>query len=697
MKTRSYVSAAAVAVVLTLVAALPAVAQDGKGLSERECRNVDFPGSEERLVRACDAQFGLCANPPRAWQEIRQVVQVCEKLRLERHVQQAAKPGVPGALLARQAPRALQAPEALKAPGAPAAPAAVPSAPPTVAPPPPAAPTMRAVPLPMAPAVAPAVMPAQAAPIVNPSSPDEAVLAPYPRGFDIAPGARRYDGFAVGQPGPVRVMVRSAQPVVVALRRPDGRLVERTGSGDLAIDDVASDADVRQSLIWGVSIRPQVPGSGAQGQVMVSAPSADPQAVRDALERARQASAQQVQAAMQQAPAPGVDPAVVLAERQRELDQQALARHVSALRQIQARLHPDTAAVMTQAQQARAQGQTLAQAQGAMVNDARIVRLAASGGLMAGATPGNAVVAPARGRLLTAPGAAPAPDAPGGMATAQGGGAPAQAGGAPAPASLANALNRALQNTPGSSPPAGGAPQSPGARPLVTSSSVSEGDPGTPVMLQGSAFGDARGEVRFIVANGRDLPAPITFWSATQIVTEVPATEGVREFPGQVYVKRADGTQSDLRPFAYKPALERRQVFPPGRIVSWTNGTESGQFENARIHPYAVSWAGPSRYPNIQHPNVARWTALFGGSGVDEYFIGARLANGWRVESCAIGNHMKGSTTPYTTGSATVTVSKCPVGSDSMNTVVQWWFDFGSSVTYSLALNIVGPKGVPHQ
>lgn len=693
MKTRSFCAAAAAAVVPALLVALPAVAQDGKGLSERECRNVDFPGSEESLVRACDAQYALCANPPRAWQEIRQVIQVCELLKRERQVQQAAKPGVRGALLARPAPPNLKAPEAVGAPVAPAPPAAVPPAPPPAAAPSLAVTPMRALPL----QVAPAVMPAQPAPVVNPSSPDEAVLAPYPRGFDIAPGARRYDGFAVGQPGPVRVMVRSAQPVVVALRRPDGRRVERTGSGDLAIDDVASDADVRQALFWGVSIQPQMPGSGAQGQIMVTAPPADPQAVRAALERGRQAGAQQAQAAIGQAPASGFDPAVALAAQQRELDQQALARHNAALRQIQAQLHPDTAAVMTQAQQARVQGQTLAQAQGAMVNDTRIARLAASGASMAAAPAGNAVVAPARGRLLTAPGAAPAPDVPGGMATAQGGGAPAQAGGAPSAAAVTNALNRMFQSQPNSAPPAGGAAQSTGARPLVTSSSVSEGDPGTPVMLQGSGFGDARGEVRFIVANGRDLAAPVTFWSATQIVTEVPATEGVREFPGQVYVKRADGTRSDLRAFAFKPALERRQVVPSGSVSMLSNGASRGQFEDALIHPYALLWSGPSNYPQVHLPYVQRLTHLFGGSGRDEYFMNARLANGWRVESCTLGSHVKGSRAPYVSGAATVTVVGCPVGKDALRTAVDWWFDFGSSVIYSLTLNIVGPKGVPHQ
>jgi hypothetical protein len=543
-----------------------------------------------------------------------------------------------------------------------------------------------------APAAAPApmAMPAQPAAVFNASSPDEAVLAPYPRGFEIPANGRRFDGFAVGQPGPIRVMVRSAQPIVIGLRRPDGRMVERSGSGDLAIDDAASAADVQQSLFWSVSIRPQQAGSGAQGQIMVSHPPADPQAVRAALERDRQAAAQQAQTALAQALAAGVDPNAALAARQRELDQQTLARHSAALQNLRAQLPADTVAVMSQAQQARAQGQPLAQTQQAMVNDQRIARLTAGGGLAVGSSEGSTMVARDGGRLL-------APTLGGATATPQGGGGTAQASGTPVSPAVAGAIDRMFKKDGSAPAPTGGAPQQVAARPVITSTSEAGGDPGTPVMIQGSNFGNTRGEVRFIVANGRDLPAPITFWSPTQIMAEVPDVSGVREFAGQMYVKRPDGAQTDLRPFAFRPAMERRQVFPPGRVVSWSNGTETGQFEDARIHPYAVSWAGPSRYPNIHNPFVQRWTALFGGSGRDEYFLNGRLSNGWRVESCTIGGLIKGSTTPVVTGSATVTVAQCPVGSDVMRTSVDWWFDFRSDLTYSLMLNVIGPKGVPHQ
>ena len=111
------------AVALTALALpLPLQAQD-KSMSENDCRNVNFPVSEEHLVRACDAQYAMCANPPPAWQELRQVMQVCEQLKRARRLQEAARPGLPGALLTRPIPRALPAPEAAPTAQAPAAPA----------------------------------------------------------------------------------------------------------------------------------------------------------------------------------------------------------------------------------------------------------------------------------------------------------------------------------------------------------------------------------------------------------------------------------------------------------------------------------------------------------------------------------------------------------------------------------------------
>jgi hypothetical protein len=898
-----------------LVFPLPALAQDSKSMSDKDCRNVNFPSSEQRVVRACDASYGLCANPPPAWQQSRQAMEVCEQIRRERQLQAAATPGLSPQVLSRSTAPALNAPmpvaasvaapaaaaslsspwringngfpgevtvqqaadgtlagaiygepltgyyapgegvgvwlrgaptqpiqafvgqatpdgssfsgrfyglnasnsgatpqrnvfafSALRAapshpshpgvPNAAAGPASVTGALPLnannipgslvlnqapdgslsgsiygdrltghyaqgtgsiaflrftgaqpvqlyignvsaqgisgefyaltvpaggsaqrmryswsaqapqvaqspVAPAPATvAPGLRPLPsqagqmtAPMAaPVAAPMVMPAQPAAVFNAASPDEAVLAPYPRGFDIPANGRRFDGFAVGQPGPVRVMVRSAQSIVVGLRRPDGRMVERSGSGDLAIDDAASAADVQQSLFWSVSIRPQQAGGGAQGQIMVSHPPADPQAVSAALARNTEQARSQAQSALAQAPAgPAADPNAVLAARQRELDQQTLARHSAALQNLRTQLPADTVAVMSQAQQARAQGQPLAQTQQAMVSDTRLQQFAAAGVLSPSAPAGITRAAPSGGRLL-------APSGGGAAASAQGGGASAQGGGTPASPAVAGAIDRAFKKDGSAPPPSGGAAQQVAARPLITSTSEAGGDPGTPVMIQGTNFGNTRGEVRFIVANGRDLPAPIAFWSATQVMAEVPDVSGVREFAGQMYVKRADGAQSDLRPFAFRPAMERRHIGPIGRAERRVNAPDEGFIEDAVVHPYALLWKGwgSSHVPNGGY--VSRLSFLFGGSGSDQYFLNGRLANGWRVESCTIGSRDAGTTTPRVTrGQATATIKRCPVGSDVLRTDVDWWIDFASGINYSLRLNIIGPKGVPHQ
>lgn len=78
-------AAAAAALALPLAAS----AQEYKSLSEKDCRNVHFPSSEQRLVRACNARFNLCATPPLAWTQTPEVMQVCRTIRLEQQLQGA--------------------------------------------------------------------------------------------------------------------------------------------------------------------------------------------------------------------------------------------------------------------------------------------------------------------------------------------------------------------------------------------------------------------------------------------------------------------------------------------------------------------------------------------------------------------------------------------------------------------------------
>lgn len=516
-----------------------------------------------------------------------------------------------------------------------------------------------------------AAMPAMPAPATTANSPEETVLAPFPRGFEIAPGSRRFDSFAVGRAGPLRVMVQSPQPLVVTLRRPDGRALERQGAGDIVIDDAATDADLRAGLIWSVMIRPAQDGQPARGQLMVQYPPADANAVRQSISQAQQQSAAPV-------PAPRAGQADVAAEaarQQRAADQTALARHDAMLQQLRPQLPPDTAAVMSQSMALRAQGQTVGQAQQAMMSDAR----------MAAMTQGGAMAQRFQRTQPAGGGAA------GGGAAASGSGAGSAAGASmsgtqPASPSVAGAVNRLLP--PGGAATQGGAPAqgaagsapNPAARPVITSLSVVEGDPGTPVMINGLNLGEQRGEVRFVVANGSVVPAPITLWTNSQIVLQVPSVEGVGPFNGQVYVRRPDGSQSDLRPFSFRPTIEVRTLHP------LFNG-------DATVHPFALAAVD---FHGFGSKLIRREAPVWGGNGRDEFFKGRQLKNGWTVERCFAtpgAQTVWGPGSPVSSGTGAVNVS-CSAGGTMLDTTADWWLGWGSRLLYSVGVVVRGPKGL---
>lgn len=79
------------------------------------------------------------------------------------------------------------------------------------------------------------------------------------------------------------------------------------------------------------------------------------------------------------------------------------------------------------------------------------------------------------------------------------------------------------------------------ASPVIASLSISSGQPADPVLITGSAFSATPGEVHFIVANGRDVTAPVSSWTDTQVFAAVPDVSGIPGFNGLVYISRANG------------------------------------------------------------------------------------------------------------------------------------------------------------
>jgi len=213
--------------------------------------------------------------------------------------------------------------------------------------------------------------------------------------------------------------------------------------------------------------------------------------------------------------------------------------------------------------------------------------------------------------------------------------------------------------------------------PAVKSLSVGQGEPGDPVMINGTAFGTAAGEVHFVIAPGMDLVPKGVIWTDTQIFATVPgpANGGVAAFNGTVYVKRADQVVSNLLPFAFTPQLERRMISMPA-------------VPNDSILP---------RYPDdnlfVMFGALTRGNCnwLWNPSGDDQLFPNTVLKNGWKVYAPPTVY------APYSLGfggGAYLVDSR--VGTNSPYVDIHWWVDVGcNGFGYSVVMYIQGPLGTP--
>lgn len=107
--------------------------------------------------------------------------------------------------------------------------------------------------------------------------------------------------------------------------------------------------------------------------------------------------------------------------------------------------------------------------------------------------------------------------------------------------------------------------------PAIASISVPQGQPGDPVLINGSAFSNGGGEVHFIVNSGKDLVAPVQVWTDTQIFATVPDIAGILAYNGVVYVVRgSDKVKTNLVPWRFIPSPELREVrWTLDRSLKW--------------------------------------------------------------------------------------------------------------------------------
>jgi len=225
-------------------------------------------------------------------------------------------------------------------------------------------------------------------------------------------------------------------------------------------------------------------------------------------------------------------------------------------------------------------------------------------------------------------------------------------------------------------PPANPPSQPASTNPIITSMSATQGQPGDPVMINGSNFGGGAGEVHFVIANGKDKLAAAAVWSDNQIFVSVPDETGVLAFNGTVYVKRAtDQKTSNLVSFRFEPTLEIREI----------------RATMDRMLKGPVAPQSPAN--RIEHETN---NFIAGFKDNDLFFLNTRLRNGWLSD--------EGRVACYTSSSITcdggVYVWEIRQGTDSPYLNVRWWlnpapFASFSHTWYGFAMRIIGPKGVP--
>ena len=476
--------------------------------------------------------------------------------------------------------------------------------------------------------------------------------------FVLGTGERTGFGFVVGSPGPIVVAVRwTGVPLIISLVKPGGISVDQQGTGSVTLQYAATADDVKKGMLWSANVRP-------------AQPAAAPNSAVDKPIRLVVADAATGTVNVQY---PAGDVNLAQAELTAKSNQALAAK--PAPQQLSSTLASDLAAKQTALQTAQQTRQVAilnalkltVRAQSLQQASARIAV-----GEKASAVPVPVTTAPTKDT------GTPAGTNP--KATGTPAGANTKATGTPT-GTTPNATGTPVGTTPnaiGSSQQAQvtsagtNAPATLAADPAVGLLSAASGQPGDPILISGSGFSGVPGEVHFIVANGKDLVAPVSVWNDTQIFAAVPDVSGVQAYSGQMYVKRGTSS-SKLVPFVFNPSMEIRTLgitndrSAAGAAVNLSQGTV--------LHP-------TSNDP------------LFGHRGDDQFFASTSLKNGWTVKSAYVMGYGGGGVFVFGSGNAYVSESR--QGTDSPYVKVHWWMDANSFVDYILRVDIIGPKGVPH-
>ena len=501
----------------------------------------------------------------------------------------------------------------------------------------------------------------------------------WPQPFELGPGEQTGFGFVAGNPGPIVVNVRwTGVPLTVILAKPGGFFIYQQGNGSVTLQYNATADDVKNGVLWGVSLHPtQVaakPPVGsritviekpvkidtrglAKGTVSVQHPPGDMKLAQAEL-KAR-ADRLALQAKSKPVATANVN---VLAQKQAALQKQQTVRQAALLEQVRSK-------IPVQAYQQTSQRIAFGAKPGAVSSQSSA--MTAATGIPLGQKSGVAV-------------------------------------------KVTDTPVQPLVSNAGSNAPATTVPADPLIR--LVEHSLSTGQPGDPVLLAGSGFSNNPGEVHFIVANGKDVAAPVTFWSDTQIMVTVPDVPVALAFDGQVYVQRGASRSNSLA-FRFEPVIEFRTIFPAVQYVSKEvpTYTSHGNYSTRiQVYPHPMvgdfsnsTWSSWSK--NVMEDGNARKTndngyemrgTLFdwnGHRGDDDYFPGRVLMNGWIADSAYLANEWNNGPIEVSGFGGDAYISAFTPGTSSPRLTVHYWYDGFSTVDYTPYVVIKGPRGMPYQ
>ena len=451
---------------------------------------------------------------------------------------------------------------------------------------------------------------------MQPGAPDQVKLPTWPQQFEVGGPDPVSFGFAITQPGPIAVDVQwGGPPLQVVLHGPASAPITQAGSGRLHLTAQATPQDVQRSPFWRVQLRLQSPGPNATGTITVQAPPADPAAVQAQLN----AMASQRQAERQRA----------AAEAKARIDA-GFQEHKTKFEQEQQRKRD---AAMAQVQP--------------LVQQLR--------GNMAGLV---------RSRGLDEP------------QTTEGQMSGSDEG---ATRGLPGMRQQPLIEAPLRLQPLQPAPAPPAPAPVITRLSVAQGQPLTPVIVEGKNFGPVaangapNGNIVFVVAPNREVAADIIqAWSDTVVVALVPDLSGLMTYDGQVYVL-IGSTKSNGVPFRFLPALETREIYwTTDRVIA-----EPGLASSNKSGDLGDILHGPSNF----------FQAFFGSKGDDMLFPSSHLKNGWTVQYVGVSYN-------FQRGGSDASVVDSRVGTDTPYMKIHWWYDAFHDLIYQFLVRIAGPRGV---